>query len=208
MRIEAWIGDLVRRIRDNQTQVGYSVARRLGGRLTSCVICIIHVEKTRSASFPVWPQIWWQWFCLKTTVMIFLFRPQNQGRWFCDLDIKITVTISWFGPQNQVGWSLSVCTSKPMSKWRRYEDTRRHPTTYFIVKQVGLGFSNFASKLENERWWEVHVASSWRSCESEAKDECFIDVGCGAVEVRPNYHLLDVIFLLVHRGILVFLSSL
>jgi hypothetical protein len=50
----------------------------------------------------------------------------------------------------------------------------------------------------------VHVASSRRSRRSEAKDGPFDGVGCGAVEVRPNYHSLDVIFLLVHRGILVF----
>jgi hypothetical protein len=52
----------------------------------------------------------------------------------------------------------------------------------------------------------VHVASSWRSCGSEAKDGRFDGVGCSAVEVIPNYPLLDVIFLLAHRGILVFFT--
>jgi hypothetical protein len=51
--IEARIGDLVQRIRDDQAQVGYSVARQSGGRVTSCVICIIHAEEMRSAGFPV-----------------------------------------------------------------------------------------------------------------------------------------------------------
>jgi hypothetical protein len=37
-------------------------------------------------------------------------------------------------------------------------------------------------------------------CGSEAKDGRFDGVGCGAVEVRPNYPLLDIIFLLVHKG--------
>jgi hypothetical protein len=41
-----------------------------------------------------------QWFGLKTTTMIFLFGPQNQGRQFGDLDLKITTTVSWFGHQN------------------------------------------------------------------------------------------------------------
>jgi hypothetical protein len=50
----------------------------------------------------------------------------------------------------------------------------------------------------------VHVASSWRSHGSEAKDDQFDGVGCGAMEVGPNYPSLDVIFLLAHRGILVF----
>jgi hypothetical protein len=48
------------------------------------------------------------------------------------------------------------------------------------------------------------VASSWRLHGSEAKDVQFNGVGCGAVEVRPNYPSLDAIFLLAHRGILVF----
>jgi hypothetical protein len=54
----------------------------------------------------------------------------------------------------------------------------------------------------------MHMASSWRSRGSEAKDGRFNGVGCIAVEVEPNYPLLDVIFLLVHMGILVFWSSL
>jgi hypothetical protein len=53
MRIKAGVGDLVRRIRDDQAQVMYSVAGRSGGRVMSCVIHIIHVEETRSAGFPV-----------------------------------------------------------------------------------------------------------------------------------------------------------
>jgi hypothetical protein len=50
----------------------------------------------------------------------------------------------------------------------------------------------------------VHVASSQRSCGSEAKDGWIDGVGCSAVEVSPNYHSLDIIFLFAHRGILVF----
>jgi hypothetical protein len=54
----------------------------------------------------------------------------------------------------------------------------------------------------------VHVASSWRSHGSEVKDGRLNGVGCGVVEVRPNYPSLNVIFMLAHRGILVFWSSL
>jgi hypothetical protein len=39
----------------------------------------------------------------------------------------------------------------------------------------------------------VHVASSRRSCESEAEDDQFDDIGCSVVEVRPKYHSLDLI---------------
>jgi hypothetical protein len=54
MRVEAEVGDLVRRIRDDQTQVRYSVAARSEGWVTPFVICIIHVDETRSIGFPVW----------------------------------------------------------------------------------------------------------------------------------------------------------
>jgi hypothetical protein len=50
----------------------------------------------------------------------------------------------------------------------------------------------------------MHVASTWRSHGSEAKHGRFDNVGCGAVGVGPNYPSLDIIFLLAHRGILVF----
>jgi hypothetical protein len=50
----------------------------------------------------------------------------------------------------------------------------------------------------------VHVASS----QNGTKDRRFDGVGCGAVEVRPIYPSLVVIFLLAHRGILVFWFSL
>jgi hypothetical protein len=52
-RIEAGVGDLVWRIGDDQTQVGYSVAGRSGGRVALYVIRIIHVEEMRSAGFLV-----------------------------------------------------------------------------------------------------------------------------------------------------------
>jgi hypothetical protein len=53
MRTEAGVGDIERRIGDDQTQVGYSVARRLGGRVTPCVIRIVHMEEMRSVDFLV-----------------------------------------------------------------------------------------------------------------------------------------------------------
>jgi hypothetical protein len=50
----------------------------------------------------------------------------------------------------------------------------------------------------------MHVASSQRLHGSEAKDSQFNSVRCGIVKVGPNYSSLDIIFLLTHRGILVF----
>jgi hypothetical protein len=72
------------------------------------------------------------------------------------------------------------------------------------VKQVRLGFSSFASKLVEERWQVVHVASSRMLCGSESKEGRFDGVGYSAVEVEPNYPLLDIIFILAHRVILFF----
>jgi hypothetical protein len=62
----------------------------------------------------------------------------------------------------------------------------------------------FASKIVEERRRVVHVASSRRLCRSEVKDGRFDDIRCGVVEVGSNYPLLVIIFLLAHRGILVF----
>jgi hypothetical protein len=76
------------------------------------------------------------------------------------------------------------------------------------VKQVGLVFPSFASKLVEEQRWVVYVASSRRSRGSEAKDDRFDDIECSAMEVGSNYPSLDVIFVLAHRGILVFCCGL
>jgi hypothetical protein len=55
MRIMAGVGDLMQWTRDGQAQVRYSVAGRLGGRVTPCAVCTVH-EKMRSACFLVEPQ--------------------------------------------------------------------------------------------------------------------------------------------------------
>jgi hypothetical protein len=51
--IEAGVGDLVRRIRDDQAQVGSSVGGRSVGRVTPCAIHIVHMEEMRSMGFLV-----------------------------------------------------------------------------------------------------------------------------------------------------------
>jgi hypothetical protein len=53
----------------------------------------------------------------------------------------------------------------------------------------------------------VHVASSQRSRGREAKDGRFDGVECDVVEVGPNYPSVVVVFILAHRGILVFCFS-
>jgi hypothetical protein len=58
MRIMTRVGDLVQRTGDDPI-VRYSVARRSGGQVMLCAVCIVHMEM-RSACF--------------------LVEPQNQGR--------------------------------------------------------------------------------------------------------------------------------
>jgi hypothetical protein len=50
----------------------------------------------------------------------------------------------------------------------------------------------------------VHVASSQRSHEREAKDDQFDGVRCGTVEVGSNYPSIVVVFISAHSGILLF----
>jgi hypothetical protein len=53
MRIKEGVGDLVRRIRDDQARVGYSVAGQSRGQVMPCAIRIIHMEEMRSVGFPI-----------------------------------------------------------------------------------------------------------------------------------------------------------
>jgi hypothetical protein len=54
------------------------------------------------------------------------------------------------------------------------------------MKQVGLGFPSFASKLAEERQRVVHVASSRSLRGIYVKDGQIDGVGCGTVEVGLN----------------------
>jgi hypothetical protein len=68
MRIEAGVGDLVHRIGDGQTHIGYSVVVRSRGSATLCAVCTVHKEM-RLAGFLVWPQNQGRW--------VSRFGPQN-----------------------------------------------------------------------------------------------------------------------------------
>jgi hypothetical protein len=72
-RIVAGVEDLVQRTRDGQSQAGYSVAGRSGGRVMPCAVCTMHVVM-RSAGFFVEPQNQGpiSWLSLKTKVDDFL----------------------------------------------------------------------------------------------------------------------------------------
>jgi hypothetical protein len=74
MKIEARVVDLVRRIRDDQTQVGYSMIKRLVGR--GDAVCDPHHtrggdEKREFSGLDSKPVATvYQWFGLKTTVTV------------------------------------------------------------------------------------------------------------------------------------------
>jgi lipoate synthase len=75
-------------------QVEYSVTERSRGRVTLCVVYIVHV-KTRSISFLVEHQNYSRWFILKTTVMIFSgLTSKSVTTVFSDLASKPVVTVS------------------------------------------------------------------------------------------------------------------
>jgi hypothetical protein len=155
------------------------------------------------------------WFSLKTGGdSLLVVWPQNHCDSFLVCASKPRSMVWWFWPQNHrdsfLIWTskpregMSVCASKQMSGWTRCDGTRLHPAACFVAKQVGARFPIFASKLTKEQWQVVHVASSQRSRESEVKDSRFDGVEYDTVEFRPNYPSLDAIFLLAHKGILVF----
>jgi hypothetical protein len=81
---------------------------------------------------------------------------------------------------------------------------RRDIVACFSWKQVEQRFSSLASRLVEAQcgWctWHHHRGH----VEVKPKDGRFNGVGCDAVEVSPNYPSLVVIFLLAHRGSLVF----
>jgi hypothetical protein len=72
---------------------------------------------------PVWPQNRWRRFLSVWSqnrwLQISRFGSQNWQLWIGDLCLKITVTVSWFLPQNQAGYDLSVA---PQNRWDDEDD--------------------------------------------------------------------------------------
>jgi hypothetical protein len=165
------------------------VARRSEGQMTSSAVCTIHKEMG-STCFLVEPQ--------NQGRRISRFEPQNRQLQFGDLDLKITVTVSWFGSQNQADGGLSVA---PQNQWE--EDGMGHASrsSGLLHREASRArIFQFDSKLVEERWWVVHVASSWKSREDEVKDGWVDVTGCIRL-VYPNFAIFIV---LAPRGILVF----
>jgi hypothetical protein len=157
--------------------------------VTPCAVYTVH-EETRTAGFLVEPQ--------NHGRRVSWFGPQNQQLWFADLAHKITTTVSWFGPQNQVGFGLSVA---PQNR-REDEDGVRHTSrsSGLLYQEASWArVSQFASKLAEERWRVVHVASSWRS-QGDKDDDGRVDAMDCIKLLYPNFVLF---FVLGHKGSLV-----
>jgi hypothetical protein len=91
--IEAGVGDLVWRIRDDQAQVRYSVVGRSRHQVTPCAICVVHRKKTRSTGFLVWAS---------TGVDSFMIWASKSSRRFFSLGLKTKCEeVCRFTPQNR-----------------------------------------------------------------------------------------------------------
>jgi hypothetical protein len=112
------------------------------------------------------------------------------------------MTVSWFGPQNQAGDGFFYFTTKSMGGGRHGHTSRSSSLLHLEVCLARV--SQFASKLEEERRWVVHVASSRRSREDEVEDGWVDAMAC----IGPFYHYFSIFVVLGHRGILVFCMGL
>jgi hypothetical protein len=150
----------------------------------------------------------------KLVATVWWFRPQNHLNCFLVWASKLRSMVWWFGSQNYCdsflictskpsGRSLSVCASKPMSGWRWCEDTStsssllHHEASQARVSQFCL---KTGEGVTTGGGCGIITHVTWKWTEDGRLD----GVRCGAVEIRPNYPSLVVIFLLPHRVILVF----
>jgi hypothetical protein len=90
--------------------------------------------------------------------------------------------VYWFRPQNQVGYSLSVM---PQNRRENEYDVGHASRSSGLLHLKGSWVRVFQSSLKTDGGAArmVHVASSRRSCESEAEDGRSDGVGCDAVQV-------------------------
>jgi hypothetical protein len=115
-------------------QVGYSVAGRSRGRVTSCAVCTGH-EETRSTGFLVEPQNQggggFSGLGLKTGSSGLVICASKSQRQFLGLALKIKwASVCRLRHKTDGGWSA--------------RDTRRDLAAYLASKQVWLGFPSLA----------------------------------------------------------------
>jgi hypothetical protein len=122
-RIMAGVGDLVQRTEDDRT--GWVLGGRAIGRSGDAVCGLHHARCDEEHEFLGWASktrsTVCEWFGLKTTRTVSRFGPQKRQLWFGDLCLKITVTVCFFGPQNQTDFGFSVAPQN-----RQREDSVGH----------------------------------------------------------------------------------
>jgi hypothetical protein len=153
---------------------------------------------------------WFLQFGLKIGDDSFLVEPQNQGgEGFPGLGLKIgnydlmiwaSKSLRWFLGLGLKTKHASVCRlCHKIDRGRSARDTHRDLAACFTWKQTWLGFSNLASRLEEARRREVHVAPSQRLHQSQVEDRRVDMTGC----IRPFYPTFAVFSVLGARGIVV-----
>jgi hypothetical protein len=138
-------------------QVRYSVAGRLIGRVTPCVVCTVHVE-TRSAGFFVEPQNQGRRFvsCLTSKSLgwfLPVWPPNLQRRFLAVWPQNLLRRFSLVWPQNQ--WR-QFSPIWPQNWWRRFLPVwpqNRWSVSWLKLKtKVVEGFLVWASKLAALIW--------------------------------------------------------
>jgi hypothetical protein len=138
-------------------QVGYSVVRRLRGRVAPCAVCIMHVE-TGSVGFLVEPQNQGQQFvsglASKPLGRFLPVWPQNLWRRFlvvCPQNLLRQFSLVW--PQNQWRRFSPVW---PQNWWRRFllvwPENKWWVSWLSLKTKVVEGFLVWASKLASLVW--------------------------------------------------------
>jgi hypothetical protein len=145
--------------RDGQIQADHSMVRWSGGRVTSCVIYTVHKE-IKSASLD-----------LKTDSSGLVIWGSKSSRRFLGLSLK-TKRASVYQLRHKT------------DRGRSARNTHRDLMSYFVWKQVRLGFLSLASRPADAQWQVVQVASSRRLRRVEAEDSRVITMGYD----RPFYH--------------------
>jgi hypothetical protein len=107
--------------------------------------------------------------------------------------------VSWFGPRNQAGYDLSVA---PQNRSKDEDSVGHTSRSSSLLRQKASRARVFQSSLKTGGGvaWMVHMASSRRLHQVEAKDGQVDSMGC----IVPFYPNFVIFYVLGHRGILFF----
>jgi hypothetical protein len=145
-------------------QVGYSVARRLGGWVMLCTVCTLHVEM-RSVGFLVEPQNQGRWFIggltSKQLGRFLPVWPQNRWRRFLLVWSENRWWVSWLSIKTKVATGFKVCASK-LTAMIWWFDAQNHHNGFLVCvsKPSGLRFVGYVTKPIEDRVGARHASRS------------------------------------------------